>query len=298
MKGEWKLIGRLRRKVDKCPQMDFEKPALVVGLKKLSNHLKSRHQLNEIEEISNLKKNVTFWKLKNRQFFYESRILDEKYQNASSQNKNLLKELENLRNTLLKHCPEKNKEEAPKGNDWEMQSTQNGFLDEGREKKEAFKPKSILMRGSSFAEKPVKKHKIVGLSKKVSFASDFDLSQHEMKKKKKISKMTSCFMENPETTEQGQEMMAKMETISIKENEHVEESKKESEYEIDLNKEFGNMKNSYRFVDNEKYQSSSENLSDLGRSCPPEEHKAKTHQFREFRDKMLFIQDENTESDK
>lgn len=278
--------------------MDFEKPALVVALKKLSRHLREQHQLNEIEQISNLKKNVTFWKLKNRQFFYESKILDEKYQNASNQNKELLGELTALRDTLLKHCPDRNAghSDAKEAEGGDRVHTEVSEF--GRGKKEPFKPKSILMKESSFAEKTVKKHKIMGLSKKVSFASDFDLNQAEMSKKSKLSKMTSCFMECQGEELPSKEAQDKMETISIKENGIVVESRKESEYEIDMKNDFENMKNSYRFVDNEKYQSSSENLSDLGKSCPPEGHKPKTHQFEEFRNNMLFIQDDHTESDK
>ena len=62
-------MTRLKGEVDLLPKMDFEKPMLAVALKKLMTHLKERKELNEVEDISNLKKNLTFWKLKNRQFF-------------------------------------------------------------------------------------------------------------------------------------------------------------------------------------------------------------------------------------
>ena len=53
--------------------MDFEKPELKMSLKKLTNHLKTQNKIDKIENLTRIKKNLIYWKLKNKQFFYESK---------------------------------------------------------------------------------------------------------------------------------------------------------------------------------------------------------------------------------
>lgn len=280
--------------------MDFEKPLLKVALKKLTTHLKDLREFNEVEDISNLKKNLTFWKLKNRQFFYESKIINEKYKTASSQNKESLSELVKLRDKLLEYFPKNNEEKQEMEQSREESYNPVSFgCYNGNEKK--FKPKSILLKGSSFVEKPSIKNKIKNMSKKVSFASDFEISQGKKKEnKKKLIKMTSCFMECQENDTIEDEIFSKQKSISIRDNDLIMEEEDEQKFEIKMEKNTSNMKNSYLFVNNEKYQSSgsSEDLSDLGRSFPPESLKHENNQLEQFRENMLYNHTDNLNSEK
>jgi hypothetical protein len=274
--------------------MNFEKPILAVALKKLTSHLKEEREFNEIEDISNLKKNLTFWKLKNRQFFYESKIMNEKYKTATSQNKESLVELTKLRDTLLGYCPKKNTS-CQEMNESIQESYNAVSFGCFNDKEKKFKPKSILLKGSSFVEKPKIKNKIMNMSKKVSFASDFEINQNPKKKpKNKMIKMTSCFMECQDNDFKSDRLSSKQKTISIKDDDFIKEEE-EQKYEIKMEKNNKEMKNSYLFVNNEKYQSSesSEDLSDLGRSFPPESlNHNNTNQLEKLRDNMLYTENE------
>lgn len=262
--------------------MDFEKPALAVALKKLTRHLQETHELNEIEELARLKKKLSFWKLKNRQCFHESKILEEKHSNAAARNRQTLADLVALRNQLLKYAPASSAGETP-----EAQSALAETHKGGAKAKALFKPKSILLKGSSMAEKPSKKYLVAGLEKKVSFASDFDLGQREAPGKRKLAKMTSCFEESQRPAP-AEEAQSKAETGSIRELEPESQDSREGLFRTEFSQKHEQLKNSYRFVENEKYESTSENLSDLGRSCPPQGHSGKAQLFQQLRENVLF----------
>ena len=277
----------MKEKVDKKPKMDFEKPLLTVGLKKLNKHLKEENELSHVEEVSNLKKNLTFWKLKNRQFYYESQILNKRFQRATTGNRQYLGKLEALHDQLLEYASK------GRGSKGEFSAMDDSHLSCGKslpsigcpgEPKKPFKPKSILLKGTSFADKSMKKQKPFLNQKKVSFASDFDLNEHE--NRQKMKKMTSCFMEEAEREDSGLQM-EKIESFSIRDEDLIPEEE-ENNFEVKV----GETKNSYLFVDNEKYQSngSSENLSDLGRSFPPQVAGGNSSKLQNLRDDMLFIQ--------
>ena len=53
--------------------MDFDKPKLVVSLKQLLKNLKKEREVAQREKFLGLKKDLVFWRLKNKQVHFESK---------------------------------------------------------------------------------------------------------------------------------------------------------------------------------------------------------------------------------
>lgn len=57
--------------------MDFDKPKLVVSLKQLLKNLKKEREMAQREKFLGLKKDLVFWRLKNKQVHFESKSKDQ-----------------------------------------------------------------------------------------------------------------------------------------------------------------------------------------------------------------------------
>lgn len=53
--------------------MDFEKPKLAVSFKKLLKNLETEREIAQKEKFLGLKKDLVFWRLKNKQVHFESK---------------------------------------------------------------------------------------------------------------------------------------------------------------------------------------------------------------------------------
>lgn len=67
------LISRQKEIIETIPEIEFDKPGISVQINKMFSHLKDQNELDKIQDVESLLKDLKFWKLKNKENHFQAK---------------------------------------------------------------------------------------------------------------------------------------------------------------------------------------------------------------------------------